>query len=44
MEFSSVRPIDKTLSNATTLGQSGPGKIGIEWVLNIPQSSSITGN
>ena len=43
MQFSSIWPIDWTLSGATTSGQSGPGKIGNEGVLCIPQSSSITG-
>ena len=38
---SSIRPRDRTLSGATTLGQSGPGSNGNEWVLHIPQSSSI---
>ena len=42
-QFSSISPIDKTLSNATTLGQSGPGSNGNERVICIPQSSSITG-
>ena len=32
-----------TLSDATTLGQSGPGSDGNEGVLPIPQSCSITG-
>ena len=41
--FSSILPIDKTLSDATTLGKSGPGSNGNEGVLHIPQSSSITG-
>ena len=41
--FSSIWPIDKTLSGATTPGQSEPGSDGNEWVLRIPQSSSITG-
>ena len=40
--FSSIWPIDKTLSDATTLGQSGLGSNGNEGVLYIPQSSSIT--
>ena len=42
MPNSSIWPIDKTLSGATTLGQSGPGSNGNEGVLHIPQSSSIT--
>ena len=40
--FSSIWPIDRTLSGATTTGQSGPGSNGNERVLNISQSSSIT--
>ena len=43
MSNSSIWPIDKTLSGATTLGQSRPGSNGNERVLRIPQSSSITG-
>ena len=43
MQFSSIWPIDRTLSGATTLGQSGPGSNGNEVVLLIPQSSCITG-
>ena len=43
MLFSSIWPIDRTLSGATTLGQSGSGTDGIEEVPHIPQSSSITG-
>ena len=39
MQFSSFRLIDRTLSGATTLGQSGSGSD----VLCIPQSLSITG-
>ena len=42
-EFSSVSPIERTLSSATILGQSEPGGDGNEGVLRIPQSSSITG-
>ena len=41
--FSSIRPIDWTVSGATTPGQSGPGSDGNEGVLHIPHSSSITG-
>ena len=41
--FSSIRPIDRTLSGSTTLGQSGPGSDGNEGVLHILQNSSITG-
>ena len=36
-------PIDRTLSGATTPGQSGPGSNGNEGVLRIPQGPSITG-
>ena len=43
MQFSSIWPIDRTLSGATTPGQSGPRSDGNERVLCIPQSSSITG-
>ena len=39
MSNSSILPIDKTLSSATTSGQSGPGSNGNEEVLHIPQSS-----
>ena len=42
-QFSSIWPINRTLSGATTLGQSQPGSDGNERVLSIPQSSSITG-
>ena len=42
-QFSSIRPIDRTLSGAaTTPGQSEPGSDGNKGVLHIPQSSSIT--
>ena len=37
MQFSSIQPIDRALSGATTPGQSGRGSNGI------PQSPSITG-
>ena len=43
MSNSSIWPIDRILSGATTLGQSGPGSDGNEGVLYIPQISSITG-
>ena len=43
MSNSSILLIDRTLSVATTLGQSGPGSDGNEVVLRIPQSSSISG-
>ena len=39
---SSIWNIDKTLSGATKLGQSGPESNGDEGVLCIPQSSNIT--
>ena len=42
-QFSSIWPIDRTLSGATTLGQSGPGSDYNEGVLHSPQNSSITG-
>ena len=38
-----IWPIDRTLSGATTPGQSGLGSDGNEEVLHIPQSSSFTG-
>ena len=41
MQFSSPWPIDRTLSGATTPGQSGPGSDGNEEVHRIPQS--VTG-
>ena len=37
-QFSSIWPIDKTLSNATTPEQSGSGSDGNEGVLCIPQA------
>ena len=40
--YSSIQPIDKTISGATTPGQSRPGSDGNEGVFYIPQSSSIT--
>ena len=43
MQFSSIQPIDRTLSGATILGQNGPGSNGNKGELHIPQSSSITG-
>ena len=42
-QFSSILPIDRALSSATTPGQREPGSDGIEGVLLTPQSSSITG-
>ena len=38
---SSISPIDRALSGATTPSQSGPGSDGNEGELRIPQSSSI---
>ena len=43
MHFNSIGTIDRTLSGATTPGQSGPGSDGNEGVPRISQSSSITG-
>ena len=43
MSNSSIWPIDKTLSGATNMGQSGAGSDSNEKVLHISQSSSITG-
>ena len=42
MSNNSIRPVDRTLLAATTLGQIGPRSNDNERVLNIPQSSSIT--
>ena len=42
MSNSSIRPIDRILSGATTPGQSGPGSDSNEGVLHIPQSFNIT--
>ena len=44
MQFSFIWPIDRTLSIATTLSQTGPRGDGNEEALSIPQSFSITGN
>ena len=41
--FSSIWPIDRALSGATTPGQSGPGSDGIKVVIRFLQRSSITG-
>ena len=41
--FTSIRPIDRTLSGATTSDQSGSGSDANEEVLCISQNSSITG-
>ena len=43
MSDSFIWPIDRTLSGATTLGQSGPGSDDSEMVLYISLSFSITG-
>ena len=42
-QFSSIWPIDRTLSGATTQGQSGPESDGNKGLLHITQSSIITG-
>ena len=42
-QFSSIWPIDTTLSGVTTPSQSGPVSDGHKGVLHIPQSSNITG-
>ena len=42
-QFISIGPIDRTLSGATTPGQSRPGRDDSQGVFCIPQSSSITG-
>ena len=42
MSNSSLWPIDKTLSGATTPGQSAPESDSNEGILCIPQNSSIT--
>ena len=39
MSNSSISPLDRTRSGATTLGQSRPGSIGNKVVLHIPESS-----
>ena len=44
MSNSSIQPIDKILSGATTPGLSGPGSDGNEGVLNIPKSSGTNGD
>ena len=43
MSKNSICPIDRTLSGATTPGQSGPENDGNKGVLHISQSSNITG-
>ena len=41
MSNSSIWPIDRILSSATTLGQSGPWSDGIEGILHIPQAPAL---
>ena len=41
MQISSIEPIDRALSCATTPGQSGPGSGGNEVVFHISQSLQI---
>ena len=43
MQFSSIWPIDRTLSGATSSSESEPGNGGNKGVLSILQSSGITG-
>ena len=43
MQISSIQPIDRVLSGATTQSQSGPGSDGNDGDLHIPQTSSIIG-
>ena len=43
MSDSSIKSTEKTLSEATTPDQSGPGSNDNEGVLHIPQNSCITG-
>ena len=42
-QFSAIWTTDSTLSGTTTLGESGPGSNGNEWVLCILPSTSIRG-
>ena len=42
-QLRSICPIDKTLSGATSPGQSEPGSYGNEGIIRIPKSSSIAG-
>ena len=42
-QFSSIWPIYRTLSRATTPSFSEPGSYGNKWLLRISQSTSITG-
>ena len=41
-QFSSIRPIDRTLSVTIITGQSEPGSHGSEGVLSLSQNSSLT--
>ena len=41
MQFSSIKPIDRTLPSATIPGQSEPESNGNEEVLHIPESPSM---
>ena len=41
MTNSSIGPIDRTLSGATTPGQRGSGSDGTVGVLGIPQTSAL---
>ena len=41
-QFSSIKPIDRTLSGVTNPGKSGHGSDGNKGVLRIPPNSSIT--
>ena len=43
MSNSSIWPVDRTISGATTLGLNGSGSYSVERVLRIPPNSSITG-
>ena len=42
MQFTSIWPIDRTLSGATTLDESETGSDGNDGVLRNPQSSNIS--
>ena len=41
MSNSSIQPIDRTLSGATTLGQNEPGSNGSEGVLTFPKAPAL---
>ena len=43
MQFNPIWTIFRTLSRATTLGQSEPGSDSNEGIIRIPQCSNITG-